>query len=162
MESSPDRENSQGTTESRVADDTLHKHGSQEVSSAEDAAAAASSVRGALERQSAPERLEGLWAQRRGTASAGSANPIGRHAATPTIGALRAKNLQMRREVRLAQAELQRLGARETASYDGRMAEIRHEEPKTRPTRSPGGWATPPAEYPNQCRINIRPGPRVL
>ena len=58
MESSPDRENSQGTTESRVADDTVHKHGTQEVSSAEDAAAAASSVRGALERQSAPERLE--------------------------------------------------------------------------------------------------------
>ena len=58
MESSPDRENSRGTTESRVADDTLHKHGSQEVSSAEDAAAAASSVRGALERMSAPEGLE--------------------------------------------------------------------------------------------------------
>ena len=58
MESSPDRENSQGTTENRVADDTVHKHGTQEVSSAEDAAAAASSVRGALERQSAPERLE--------------------------------------------------------------------------------------------------------
>ena len=59
MESSPDRENSQGTTESRVADDTVHKHGIQEVSSAEDAAAVASSVRGALERMSAPERLEG-------------------------------------------------------------------------------------------------------
>ena len=58
MESSPDRENSQGTTENRVADDTVHKHGTQEVSSAEDAAAAASSVRGALERMSAPERLE--------------------------------------------------------------------------------------------------------
>ena len=58
MESSPDRENSQGTTESRVADDTSHKHGTHEVSSAEDAAAAASSVRGALERMSAPERLE--------------------------------------------------------------------------------------------------------
>ena len=58
MESSPDRENSQGTTESRVEDDTVHKHGTQEVSSAEDAAAAASSVRGALERMSAPERLE--------------------------------------------------------------------------------------------------------
>ena len=76
MESSPDRENSRGTTESRVADDTIHKHGDQEVSSAEDAAAAASSVRGALERQSAPERLEGLWAQPRGTASAGGANPM--------------------------------------------------------------------------------------
>ena len=59
MESSPDRENSQGTTESRVADDKVHKHGTQEVSSAEDAAAAASSVRGALGRMSAPERLEG-------------------------------------------------------------------------------------------------------
>ena len=47
-------------TENRVADDTVHKHGPQEVSSAEDAAAAASSVRGALERQSAPERLEGF------------------------------------------------------------------------------------------------------
>ena len=58
MESSPDRENSQGTTENRVADDTVHKHGTQEVSSAEDAAAAASSVRGALGRMSAPERLE--------------------------------------------------------------------------------------------------------
>ena len=53
MESSPDRENSQGTTESRVADDSVHKHGTQEVSSAEDAAAAASSVRGALGRMSA-------------------------------------------------------------------------------------------------------------
>ena len=63
MESSPDRENSQGMTENRVADDTVHKHETQEVSSAEDAAAAASSVRGALARQSAPERLEGLWAQ---------------------------------------------------------------------------------------------------
>ena len=60
MESSPDRENSRGTTESRVADDTVHKHGTQEVSSAEDAAAAASSVRGALGRMSAPERLEGI------------------------------------------------------------------------------------------------------
>ena len=59
MESSPDRENSQGTTESRVADDSVHKHGTQEVSSAEYAAAAASSARGALERMSAPERLEG-------------------------------------------------------------------------------------------------------
>ena len=58
MESSPDRENSQEMTENRVADDTVHKHGTQEVSSAEDAAAAASSVRGALERMSAPERLE--------------------------------------------------------------------------------------------------------
>ena len=58
MESSLNRENSRGTTENRVADDTVHKHGIQEVSSAEDAAAAASSVRGALERQSAPKRLE--------------------------------------------------------------------------------------------------------
>ena len=62
MESSPDRENSRGTTKHQVADDTVHKHGTQEVSSAEDAAAAASSVRGALEleRMSAPERLEVL------------------------------------------------------------------------------------------------------
>ena len=58
MENSPDRENSQGRTENRVTDDTVHKHGTQELSSAEDAAAAASSVRGALERMSAPERLE--------------------------------------------------------------------------------------------------------
>ena len=58
MESSPDRENSQGTTESRVADDTGHKHGTQEVSSAEDAAAAASSVREPLGRMSGSERLE--------------------------------------------------------------------------------------------------------
>ena len=58
MESSPDRENSQGTTESRVAEDTSHKNEAQDVLSAEDATAVASSVRGALERMSAPERLE--------------------------------------------------------------------------------------------------------
>ena len=76
MESSPDRENSRGTTESRVADDDVHKHG-EEVSSAEDAATAASSVRGAQERMmSDSKRLEGLWAQPRGTASAGGANPM--------------------------------------------------------------------------------------
>ena len=58
MESSPDRENSRGTTESRVfADDDIHKHG-EEVSSAEDAAAAASSVREPLGRMSGSERLE--------------------------------------------------------------------------------------------------------
>ena len=116
MESSPDCENSRGTTESRVADDSVHKHGTQEVSSAEYAAAAASSASEPLGRMSGSERLEGLWAQPRGTASAGSANPIGRRVAIPTLGALRAKNLQMRREVRLAQAELQRLGARETTT----------------------------------------------
>ena len=114
MESSPDRENSQGTTENRVADDSVHKHGMQEVSSAEGPAAAGGSVSEPLGRMSGSERLEGLWAQPRGTASAGSANPTERRVAPPTIGALRAKNLQMRREVRLAQAELQRLGARET------------------------------------------------
>ena len=65
MESSPDRENSQGTTESRVADDTVHKHGIQEVSSAEGPAAAGSSVRGALGRMSAPERLEGRGSARK-------------------------------------------------------------------------------------------------
>ena len=59
MESSPDRENSQGTTESRVADDSVHKHGTQEVSSAEYAAAAASSVSEPLGRVSGSERLEG-------------------------------------------------------------------------------------------------------
>ena len=95
---------------------------------------------------SGSERLEGLWAQSRGTASAGSANPMERRVATPTIGALRAKNLQMRREVRLAQAELQRLGARETTHHDGRTAEVWPEEPKTLPTRLPGGWATPSAQ----------------
>ena len=58
MESSPDRENSQGTTESRVADDSVHKHGTQEVSSAEGAAAAASSVSEPLGRVSGSERLE--------------------------------------------------------------------------------------------------------
>ena len=58
MESSPDRENSQGTTESRVADDSVHKHGTQEVSSAEDAAAAASSASGALGRERAREVLK--------------------------------------------------------------------------------------------------------
>ena len=58
MESSPNRENSRGTTESRVADDDVHKHG-EEVSSAEDAAAAASSVREPLGRMtSGSERLE--------------------------------------------------------------------------------------------------------
>ena len=86
MESSQDRENSQGTTENQVADDTLHKHGMHEVSSTEGPAAAGSLVGGPLGRMSGPERLEGLWAQRRGTASAGSANPIGRRAATPTDG----------------------------------------------------------------------------
>ena len=59
MESSPDRENSQGTTESRVADDSVHKHGIQEVSSAEYAAAAASSASEPLGRMSGSERLEG-------------------------------------------------------------------------------------------------------
>ena len=63
MENSPDRENSQGMTESRVADDTVHKHGTQEVSSAEDAAAAASSAREPLERVSGSERLEVLSTQ---------------------------------------------------------------------------------------------------
>ena len=58
MESSPDRENSQGMTESRVADDNVHKHGTQEVSSAEYAAAAASSVSEPLGRVSGSERLE--------------------------------------------------------------------------------------------------------
>ena len=58
MESSPDRENSQGTTESRVADDSVHKHGTQEVSSAEYAAAAASSASEPLGRVSGSERLE--------------------------------------------------------------------------------------------------------
>ena len=59
MESSLDRENSQGTTRTRVADDDVHKHG-EEVSSAEDAATAASSVRGAQERMmSGSKRLEG-------------------------------------------------------------------------------------------------------
>ena len=58
MESSPDRENSQGTTESRVADDTVHKHGTQEVSSAEGPATAGSSAREPLERVSGSERLE--------------------------------------------------------------------------------------------------------
>ena len=111
MESSQDRENSQGTTENRVADDTSHKHGMQEVSSTEGPAAAGGSVSEPLGRMSGSERLEGLWAQRRGTASAGSANPVGRHVATPTLGALRAKNLQMRRDVRLAQAEMQRFWA---------------------------------------------------
>ena len=60
MESSPDRENSQGTTENRVADDTVHKHGTQEVSSAEYAAAAASSVSEPLGRVSGSERLEDI------------------------------------------------------------------------------------------------------
>ena len=124
MESSQTSEKSLGTTKDRVAVDTLPQHGSDEVSSAEDAAAAASSVREPLGRMSGSERLEGLWAQPRGTASAGSANPTERRVATPTIGALRAKNLQMRREVRLAQAELQRLGARETTHHDGRTAEV--------------------------------------
>ena len=58
MESSPDRENSQEMTENRVADDTVHKHGAQEVSSEEDAAAAASSVGEPLGRVSGSERLE--------------------------------------------------------------------------------------------------------
>ena len=58
MESSLDRENSQGTTRNRVADDHVHKHEHGEVSSAEDAAAAASSVRGAQEDVSGSERLE--------------------------------------------------------------------------------------------------------
>ena len=58
MESSPDRENSQGTTESRVADDTVHKHGIQEVSSAEGPAAAGSSASEPLGRMSGSERLE--------------------------------------------------------------------------------------------------------
>ena len=57
MESSPDRENSQGTTESRVADDTVHKHGIQEVSSAEDAAAAASLASEALGREGKALRM---------------------------------------------------------------------------------------------------------
>ena len=64
MESSPDRENSQGTTESRVADDKVHKHGTQEVSSAEYAAAAASSVSESLGRVSGSERHEGLLTQK--------------------------------------------------------------------------------------------------
>ena len=147
MESSLDRENSRGTTKSRVADDDVHKHG-EEVSSAEDAATAASSVRGAQERMmSGSKRLEGLWAQPRGTASAGGANPMERHVATPTLGALRAKNLQMRREVRLAQAELQRLGARETTHHDGRTAEVWPDGPNSLPTRlHSGGWATPSAQ----------------
>ena len=61
MESSPDRENSQGTTESRVAEDTSHKNEAQDVSSAEDATAVASSVREplGLGRMSGSERLEG-------------------------------------------------------------------------------------------------------
>ena len=58
MESSLDRENSQGTTRTRVADDTVHKHGTQEVSSTECPAAAGSSVRGAQEHVSSSERLE--------------------------------------------------------------------------------------------------------
>ena len=57
MESSLNRENSQGTTRNRVADDDIHKHG-EEVSSAEDAATAASSVRGAQEDVSGSKRLE--------------------------------------------------------------------------------------------------------
>ena len=58
MESSLDRENSQGTTRTRVADDDVHKHG-EEVSSAEDGATAPSSVRGAQERMvSGSKRLE--------------------------------------------------------------------------------------------------------
>ena len=64
MESSLNRENSRGTTESRVADDDVHKHG-EEVSSAEDAATAASSVRGPQERMlSGSKRLEGMYGQR--------------------------------------------------------------------------------------------------
>ena len=59
MESSPDRENSQGTTESRVADDSVHKHGTQEVSSAEGPAAAGSAASEPLGRMSGSERLEG-------------------------------------------------------------------------------------------------------
>ena len=58
MESSPDRENSRGMTDSQVAGDTIHKHEDQEVSSAEDAAAAAGLASGALGRMSGPERLE--------------------------------------------------------------------------------------------------------
>ena len=58
MESSPDREKSLGTTKDRVAVSTLPQHGSDEVSSAEDAAAAASSVREPLGRMSGSERLE--------------------------------------------------------------------------------------------------------
>ena len=58
MESSQDRENSRGTTENRVAVNTLPQHGGDEVSSAEDAAAAASSVREPLGRMSGSERLE--------------------------------------------------------------------------------------------------------
>ena len=87
MESSPDRENSRGTTEHQVAGDTVHKHGTQEVSSAEDAAAAASLVRGAQERMSSSERLEGsresvAWSVERCCASCHDAGD-GEHLAHP-------------------------------------------------------------------------------
>ena len=66
MESSQTSENSRGTTKDRVAVNTLPQHGSDEVSSAEDAAAAASSVREPLGRMSGSERLEAYTIIERG------------------------------------------------------------------------------------------------
>ena len=83
------------------------QHDDEDTSAAKGVASATGSPSVDFGRRELREALKGYGPSVRTSASAGIANPTGPRAATSSLGMLRAKNLQLRRDVLRAQAELQ-------------------------------------------------------